>query len=236
MKHFRRALIALTVAVLLTASAAGCSDEPAEEPVSQPEQDDAQACKTPVAQSEALPKVTPEGTPHLQSAEESLAQDLALMAEALGITVEEAEALHLASEALSPVTSTLARERPDIFVGAVLSGAPGEPARIYIKGPADDFVRDLVAGAGVQIEIVDNQPYSFAELEERQTQVTRALVDQGFTSYAVGTDIATAQIEVDITREAGLPDDADEILVGLPAELRDSVELTLSDCPVSGPD
>jgi hypothetical protein len=104
--------------------------------------------------------------------------------------VEQATAQRLAADALDPITSSLAAERPDIFIGsALVNGSP----KLYIKGPADDSLRDLVAGAAVKIEIVDNQPYSRAELDERQAQVVAALQEQGFTNFAAGTDITTVR-------------------------------------------
>jgi hypothetical protein len=233
MKHLSLAIAPTVVATLMVAFSVACSDEPAEEPVPQPQQEDAQACQTTSPQSEAPPQVAPEGTPHLQSGEEALAQDLALAAELQGITVEEAEARYLASEALGRVAGQIAVERPEISIGSsILGGSP----RLYIKGPADDFVRELVAAAGVEIEIVDNQPYSRGELDERQAQVVRALHDHGFSNFGVGTDITNAHIAAAVTRQEGLADDPQEILAGLPEELRDSVTLTFSDCPVGSYD
>jgi hypothetical protein len=81
---------------------------------------------------------------------------------------------------------------------------------LYIKGPAGDFVRNLVADAGIQVQIVDNQPYSRAELDERQAGAVGALREQGFTNFGAGTDITNAQIEATVTRQAGLPDDPEK--------------------------
>jgi hypothetical protein len=236
MKYPSLAIAPTVVAALVVAFVVACSDEPTEEPALQPQQEDTQACRTPSPQSEAPAEVTPEGTPHLQSGEEALAQDLALTAEAQGITVEEAEARFTASEIVGLIAARLAAERPNALVGFDVATEPGGSPKLYIKGPADDFVRELVAAAGVEIEIIDNQPYSRGELDEREAQVVRALRDHGFSNFGVGTDITNAHIDAAVTRQEGLPEDPDEILAGLPEELRDSVTLTFSDCPVGSYD
>jgi hypothetical protein len=114
-----------------------------------------------------------EPTPHLQSAEEALEQDLRLAAEANGWTVEQAAAQHLAAEIVGRIAGEVAGSYPEIFVGSALSDVPGGVPELYIKGPADEFVRAQVAAAGIEIRIVDNQPYSFAELEARRHAASR---------------------------------------------------------------
>jgi hypothetical protein len=120
-----------------------------------------------------------------------------------------------------------------MFVGSALSPEPGGAPALYIKGPADDFVRGLVAEAEIDIKIVDNQPFSFDELEERKLRVHRALEAQGFQNVSTGFSVTGGgQITAGVTRQSGLPDDAAEILSGLPASLRASVTLTVSDAPI----
>jgi len=217
----------------LTAFLVACSQE--EVPAGAPQLEDSQACPVP---SERPAEATepsggaPELTPYLQSPEEALAQDLALVAQSQGWTLEEAEAYYRTSEALDPIASRLAAERADVFVGSALAEEPGQPPKVYIKGPADETVRNIVAAAEVQIDIVDNQPYSRAELDGRQTRVVNALQEIGFTSVGAGSDITNGgQIDADIVRQAGLPDDPDEILASLPAELREGVTVTVTDAP-----
>ena len=169
----------------------------------------------------------------VQSSEEALAQDLALVAEAKGWTIEEAAADHRASDIVGGIAGQVAAERPGVFVGSVLSPEPGGVPALYIKGPADQFVLSLVANAEIDIEIVDNQPFSFDELQQRKLQVHRALEAQGFQYISTGFSITDGgQIISRVTRQTGLPDDPDEILSSLPAELRSSVTLTVSDAPV----
>ena len=222
----------LVIGSLALAFAVGCSSEPIEQPVDGTQPEDAQACPVPSEPSAISAEPSdgaPEPTPHLQSPEEAMAQDLALTAEGRGWTIEQAEAHYRASEAMDPITSRLAAERPDIFIGSALATEPSGPPKIYIKGPADDFVRYLVAGAGIAIEIVDDQPYSRNELDARQGQLVRALQEWGFASFSAGADIQDrGQIEASVVRQTGLPDDPAEILAGLPAELRDSVRLTVT--------
>ena len=159
LKYITRVIGPLAIGGLALAFAVGCTSDSTEQPREDPQLEDAQACSAPVEPSVGAAEPSDsasEATPHLQSPEEAAAQDDALFAESQGITVEQAKAQRLASDALDPITSSLAAERPDIFIGsALVDGSP----RLYIKGPSDDSLRELVAGADVEIEIVDNQPY-----------------------------------------------------------------------------
>ncbi|MCH7810101.1 MAG: hypothetical protein IH863_05940 [Chloroflexi bacterium] len=173
-------------------------------------------------------------SPVIQSSEEALAQDLALVAEAMGWTIEEAARHYRAGEIAGRIAGQVAAERPEIFVGGVLAEEPGGAPMLYIKGPADDFVRRLVADAEIDIKIVDNQPFSFEELQERQMQVHRVLQALGFQhAYTMSNITDAGKITAGVTRQPGLPNDPVEILSSLPAELRASVTLTVSDVPVT---
>jgi hypothetical protein len=213
----------------------GCSQDH-EVPGNASQQEDADACLVPSETSAIAAEPSAAGhesAPYPQSPEEALAQDLALVAEAQGWSLEQAETHYRASEALDPITSRLAAERPDAFIGSALPEDPGRPPKVYIKGPADESVRNMVAAAEVEIDIVDNQPYSRAELNHRQTRVLDAVREIGFAKISAGFDITNGgQMEVDVVRQAGLPDDPQEILAALPPEVRESVTLTFSDAPV----
>lgn len=185
------------------------------------------------ADNATLSTETPAPIGVLQSSEDAAAEDAALVAEARGWTLEEVAIYLRASEVMDGIAEQLTAERPDVFIGGALAEEPDGAPTIYIKGPAGDFVLGLVATAEIEIKIVDHQPYSLQELDERQTQVTLALRALGFQNFAVGSDIqARGKIIAEVTRQDGLPDDPDEILAGLPDDLRDSVELTVSDDPV----
>lgn len=175
----------------------------------------------------------PGPTPIVQSPEDALAQDIALVADALGWTIEEATANYRAAEIVGNIAGRIAAERPDIFIGSALSPDPLGPPSIYIKGPADEFVRNLVAAAEIEVKIIDNQAFSLEELEQRQRRVVDALLAQGFQNLSAGIRIQEGGlIEAVVTREPGLPDDPAEILAALPPDLRGSVSLTVSDAPV----
>lgn len=167
-----------------------------------------------------------------QSDADALAQDLGLVAESRDWTTEQASTQHRAAEAIGQIAEQVFATRPEVFVGSALSDDPDGAPTLYIKGPADEFVRDLVASAEVPVILADHQPYSFDELEERKLQVHHALVALGFRNVATGFDITNeGQIEAAVTREAGLPDTDAELLLALPAELRASVTITVSDEP-----
>src|SRR3972149_10856309 len=71
----------------------------------------------------------PDPSEGVQSDEDALAQDLDLVAEARGWTVEEAAADHRAADIAGEIAGLIADERPEVYVGGVLSpNAGGAPA------------------------------------------------------------------------------------------------------------
>ena len=235
LKYLALTMGSLAIGGLLVAFVVVRNDKSMEQPDIASNLEDADACPVPSeppAVAAEPSAAAPESTPYLQSPEEALTQDLALIAEARGWTLEQAQAHYRASEALDPITSRLAAERPDVFIGAALAEEPEQPPKVYIKGPADQTVRYIVATAEVQIEIVDNQPYSRLELDDRKLRVAYALQDMGFKNFGAGADITSGRVDAEVIRQEGLPDDPDEILAALPADVREGVTLAVSDARV----
>ncbi len=167
-----------------------------------------------------------------QTPEEALKHDLELVAEGKEWSYDEAAAQYLMAEEIGAIAEVVARERPDIFVGSALSETPGGAPTLYIKGPADEFIGDLVAASGVEIVVADNQPYSFEELEARKLTVHHALEEMGFRYVATSVNIAgRGIIPVGVTIEPGLPEQAADIVAALPADVRDDVVLTVHETP-----
>lgn len=156
------------------------------------------------------------------------------MAAAEGWTVEEAAAHRRATDAVGDVAEKVAAARPDAFVGSVAPSEPSGSPALYIKGLADRTVRDLVAGAKVAITIVDNQPFSFNELEQRKLLVHRALETRGFKQISTGFSVTgRGEIDASVTRASGLPADPAVLVAGLPDAVRGQVKLTVSDEPIA---
>ncbi len=170
----------------------------------------------------------------VQSEAESLNADLTLIAEARGWSLEGAHANHEAAEAVGRLAQ-IAEERPGMFVGSALSPEPDGPPTLFTKGPQDSFINELVRSSSVPIVVVDNQPFSFAELEARQQRVHEALLY--FTNdVSTGFDIARGgALEVVVTRSIRLPDQA-AVLDVLPADLRATVEVRVIDTPMVSAD
>lgn len=165
--------------------------------------------------------------------EEALSCDLQAMAEGRGTSIAEEYARYQTSLVMDEITSAVSRERPDVFIGGALSEEPGGPPTLYIKGPADAFIRDLVASAPIEIVIADNQPYSARELDERQMRLVDALTEIGYSNWAGGADIKTGRLYASITIEPGLPSTVPELLARLPAELRSGLDIEFSETPVA---
>lgn len=179
----------------------------------------------------------PEGdvcpTENIQTAEEAFASDLAAVAESHEWTLEEAQANSARSEAVGDVAGRIAEERPDILVGSAVGTEPYDPPRLYIKGPADEFVNALVDAAPVEILIIDDQPYSSAELEERTDLLSQELLSVGFDNFTVAADIQQeGLLEATVQRTDGAPQTEEEIISLLPESIKNDVSITFIDEPV----
>lgn len=167
-------------------------------------------------------------SPGLGAAENTV--DDKLVAAGRGWTPDEATSQRHAAEAIGGIAEKLFKHNPDLFVGSMMSEKPGGAPTLYVKGPADKFVRDLIAASSIEVILADNQPYSFDELEERKLRVHHALEARGFQNVVSGINIAGAGlIPATVASEPGLPATSAEILPALPADLRSDVRLTISD-------
>ena len=174
-----------------------------------------------------------DSTQGVQSDEDAVAQDLALTAKAKGWTIEQAADDRAAADAVGRVAEQVAARRPEVFVGSAVSPDPGGPPALYIKGRADQLVRTLAADAEVTVTIIENQPFSFAELEDRKMKVHRSLEAQGFKSVSTGFSITErGRIRAGVTRQPGASADAAAIRSRLPDSVRADTTVTVSDAPI----
>lgn len=124
------------------------------------------------------------------------------------------------------IAGKVAREEPEHFVGSAVGPDADSVPRLYIKGKASAFVRDLVADAGIPIEIVDDQPYNFTELEDRSIRVQQALLALGLEDFSIAVDIAGAgRIPVRVRLTATTPSE-EAIRGAVPADLRPDLVIT----------
>lgn len=171
-------------------------------------------------------------TPSLQSPEDALRRDLELVAEIKGWSVEEAVVRHRAADAVGALAVELASAWPDVFVGSVLNESPLGPPAVYIKGEVPQAIEALVARAGTQIAIVDGQPFSAVELEERSRVVHEHLVTAGFEEVSTGYRIEDrGEIRAAVRQAGGRTVDDGDVLAALPTDLRGSVRLEAADSP-----
>ena len=192
----------------------------------------------------------------LQSEEDAVISDNALVAEANGWTYEQAAAHSRAAEVVGAAAEKIAERYPKQFVGSALSKKPGGTPSLYIKGKATPEIQSLMrsassksnvgANATVAIRLVDNQPYSFGELEKRKSAVHASMVQAGFDQVATGFRLEEqGMVRAGVTTkmrygrgskaavvrldEYSARSMAFSAMANLPAELRDSVILDVSD-------
>lgn len=164
-----------------------------------------------------------------QSSEEAFMEDLQSVAESKNWTIDEALVQQQISEELDKIVKKITTDYPEIFVGSVLSDEPGHSPSIYIKGEASQAIYDLIATSTTPIHIVDKQPYSFKELEDRQHELTALLLDLGYKNFVVFSDFQNSgNMELEITLEEGLPETSTEITLLLPEKFHDNIKINLS--------
>lgn len=172
---------------------------------------------------------TPEDSA-LRILQEPLNPDLNLIAEGNDWTVAEAAAQQHAAAVVGIIATRIAEERPEIYIGSALSEVPGGTPTLYVKGPADAFVLDLVGASDIDIILADMQPYSLEELEARSGRVHLSLAAAGFQNIVTGANITGGGlIPASVALEPGLPTETSSILARIPSDLRGSVVLSVGD-------
>jgi streptogrisin C len=159
--------------------------------------------------------------------------DSVLVAVARGWTLEQAVAHRAISDQFGRIQEQLATHRPGVYAGATLSAVPDGAPTLYIKGTADEFVRALVKSAKFRIEVIEGQPFSWRELEERSIRLNRQLAGLGFRDIVTSFDESTATVEAVVTRVPALSASAEQVLAMLPAEFRSGVRLDFTDADIA---
>lgn len=129
---------------------------------------------------------------------ESEETDLRLIAEHYGWTVKEAKKHRQSIVRVGRLAESFSKSHSDIFVGAVAPDEwDGNPI-IYLKGKVGSSLSmELNA---MNIDIIDNQPYSLRELKHQQQKVHSNLADQGYKHIVTSIDILEGVIDAAVTR------------------------------------
>jgi hypothetical protein len=160
----------------------------------------------------------------------ALMTDLGLVAQARGWTLEQAVAHRAMSDRFGQIQERLAIDRPGLYAGAMLSDLPDGTPTLYIKGAADEFVRELVDSAGFSVEVIEGRPFSWRELEARSIALNRRLAGLGFRDIVTSFDESTSTVEAVMKRVPAMGAvRAEQVLGRLPAEFRRGVRLGLVD-------
>ena len=120
---------------------------------------------------------------------EALEEDHAIVAKYRGWTIDDARAHYESGEAIGRVAEKLAKMRPEIFVGSILSENPTGRPKLLIKGRADKSLQDLLDEEVLNIELVEEQPFSAIENLDRLYQLRDDLKAAGFDKLNVTADI-----------------------------------------------
>ena len=162
--------------------------------------------------------------------------ELEAIARSNGWTMDQARAYIRTEAALDDVLAAIEAQAPGILTGAGVAPDPEAPPPMRVKGPTPPTIDAIVAGADVPILLVDDQPWSFDENDERLSRVQQALLalDPRLGFFKLTVDITRrGTIEASVARASGITDEeAAAIVASLPEDLRDGVELTVIDPPI----
>ena len=192
------------------------------------------ALLAPAAAVQAQDDLQPAEPVASQTDVEALEEDLALTAEALGWTVAEARAHYEAGEAVEVVARAVYARAPETFVGSILSEEPGGTPSLLVKGPAPSWATSLASAGEVAVQIVDEQPYSYAELLDLNDRLTDSLLALGYTQFSTGEDIEIGAVVAEVQAVPGLKSRSAELESQLPADLAAGVQVTVTDTVSSG--
>lgn len=170
----------------------------------------------------------------IQSAEEAAAMDAALVeahTKVPPVHIDEGELSDRAErkEAFSEVRVDVIRNRPELFAGGSVWGAP----TLYIKGQADEWVRSRVEAAPITIKIVEGMQYTWHELEQRSWQLHAALKGLGFTGVGASFDETTGQLDGTVEVTPGLPSTPAALAALLPPSLARGTDFEVVTGPTS---
>ncbi len=169
-------------------------------------------------------------TPVVSGAQAAVMTDMALVAAARGWTLEQAVAHRALADSFGRIQEQLATDRPGLYAGAELSAVPDGAPTLYIKGRADEFVRQVVQSAGFPIDVIEGRPFSWRELEARSIRLNRRLAGLGFRDIVTSFDETTSNVEAVVKRGPAMAAvRAEHVRARLPAEFRSGVRLQLVD-------
>jgi len=141
-----------------------------------------------------------------QSDDEALEQDLLLIAESRGITVEEARQRHALAAQVDLVADEVMRKSPESFLATRLPDDPSDTAHLLIKGSASADVVDAVRRSGTPITIESGHIFNRTDLDETQAAVHKVLLEHGLKDIVsrYNWNASAPMIEVSVS-PAGVP-------------------------------
>ncbi|WP_018348736.1 hypothetical protein [Longispora albida] len=159
--------------------------------------------------------------------------DLKLLAKARGWTLQQAREHRELSDRFGELQARVATDRPALYAGARLAGTPDGAPSLFVKGKADEHIRSLIGTAGFPVELAEDRPYSWLELEDRSIKLNEHLITLGYSDIVTAVDETTSTVEAVVTRKPGAPSKAEDVGPQLPAALQNGVRITLTDTDVA---
>lgn len=161
------------------------------------------------------------------------------MAESLGMSkgeiLRQDEAVQVANDMMDDVNASWS----DIFLGFRVGAEPEALLEMYVHGTAPESLRERVDQSRISIKIVDNQPFSKAELWDRMARVDRSFRGSGFSDVTVDSPLTNSGV-MDVvayspTEKESAQARAQDVVANLPDELEDWVRYETADVPLSHP-
>lgn len=186
------------------------------------------------AEESAEPDDTDDSNPphRVQSPEEALAEDTAMIAEERGWTVAEAGRQIWLQEVSGPIIGKLRTEFPDSFAEARMAEDPGGVVTVVFAGEVPAGASQIAGPLGDDIKLVGGAALSERAMERRTGAVSQALLELGYRNFTTAGDAVTGLVSSSVQLADGAPRTERDALAALPDALRDHVRLELTVRPV----
>jgi hypothetical protein len=159
------------------------------------------------------------------SEEEARMHDALIIVGKTGWSLEEVFEHFEKSNVVETVAVAIDERTPGVLVGSKV-GSPGEPPTIWLKGAMSSEARAIIEDADTPIQVVDLQPRSHAENDDRLQRVAASLGAMGLESFKLGSDI-TRRGRLDLVIQ-GDPETSDRVMAGLdPTDTQEGIDISV---------
>lgn len=169
---------------------------------------------------------------HDQPAEVAQLEDVALIALSRGWTVPEAERKMRLQEKSGPVVGELRLAFPDSFAESRMSDNPDGPITVTFTEDTPERAREIAKPLGQDIVFASGAKISERDALRMSDLISDALVNLGYVEFVTFGDAISGMVSITARRTDGAPQTEGDAISRLPLDLRDHVDLSLTDTTI----